>query len=148
MDIALLDTNVLVYAADRLSELHAQAAELVDRGLRLSGRYCIAPQNLVEFTAVVTRPRLVREPWPLEKVLRITSELYRSRRLRKIYPRRGTVIRTMREGALLGTRGPVWYDLFLAVTMRDAGIEIIITEDVSHFRRFSFLTALRIQEAS
>src|SRR5262245_6148272 len=104
MDIALLDTNVLVYAADRLSELHAQAAELVAGGLRRSGRYCLARQSLLDFTAVVTRPRLVREPWPLEKVLRITSELYRSRRLRKIYPRRGTVIRTMREGAVLGTR--------------------------------------------
>ena len=59
MSLALLDTNVLVHAGYRGSPLHAAAAELVDRGLHESRRFCIAPQNLVEFAAVVTRSRLV-----------------------------------------------------------------------------------------
>jgi predicted nucleic acid-binding protein len=148
MDMALLDTNVLVHAADRLSSLHAPAARLVDQGLRQRGRFCIAPQNLIEFSAVVTRPRLVRTTLPHDELSRMTGVLYRSRRLRKIYPKRGTAMRAIHEGARLGVIGPVWYDLYLALTMRDAGVEIIVTEDVGHFRRFAFVTPLRIDEAA
>jgi predicted nucleic acid-binding protein len=147
MALALLDTNVLVYAAYRRSPFHAAAAILVDRGLREGGLYCIAPQNLVEFSAVTTRRRAGDQPLPTEEVFRITGILYRSRRLKKIYPRRGTVARAISEGAKLGIGGSDWYDLFLAVTMRDAGVRDLITENVSDFRRLSFVRARKISEA-
>jgi predicted nucleic acid-binding protein len=145
---ALLDTNVLVYAAYRRSPLHASSAMLVDRALRQRGLFCIAPQNLVEFSAVVTRRRPSDHPLPAEDVLRMTDLLYRSRTLTKIYPRRGTVARAMNEGARLGIFGPVWYDLFLALTMRDAGVRVIISENVSDFEQFPFVVARRIAEAA
>ncbi len=78
---------------------------------------------------------------------RIVNLLYRSRKLGKVYPQRGTVMRAVREGAALGITGPAWYDLFLAVTMRDAGVEVIITENVDDFKRVPFVTARRIAEA-
>jgi predicted nucleic acid-binding protein len=141
----LLDSNVLVHAVYKGSPLHAAAAELVACGLRDRGVYCIAPQNLIEFAAVVTRPRLVSPPLPGREVLRITELLYRSRRLTKIYPSRGTVIRAIRNGASMGISGPHWYDLFLAMTMVDAGVSIIITEDVNDFRGIPFITARDIR---
>lgn len=144
---ALLDTNVLVYAIYRNSPLHAAAGHLVDRALRDRGRYCIAPQNLIEFAAVVTRGRFVDPPLQGPDVTRIVNLLYRSRKLGKVYPQRGTVMRAVREGAALGITGPAWYDLFLAVTMRDAGVEVIITENVDDFKRVPFVTARRIAEA-
>jgi predicted nucleic acid-binding protein len=144
---ALLDTNVLVHAVYRGSPLHEPAAELLDRGLRQRGLYCIAPQNLVEFASVVTRPRLVSPPLPPSDVLRISDLLYGSRRLSKIYPRRATVMRALRHGARAGLSGPRWYDLFLAFTMVDAGVEVIITDDVKHFAQFQFLTVHNIQGA-
>jgi predicted nucleic acid-binding protein len=147
MPSALLDTNVLVHAVYRKSPLHVAAGELVDRALRERGRYCIAPQNLIEFSAVVTRSRFVDPPLPGQEVRRIAGLLYRSRKLAKIYPRRGTVIRAIEEGSALGITGPAWYDLFLAVTMRDAGVSIVVTENVEDFRKFSFLTAQRIEHA-
>ena len=147
MPIALLDTNVLVHAIYRASPLHAKAAELVDRGLRRRGLYCIAPQNLVEFAAVVTRSRLVAPPLPAIEVARVGGILFSSRRLRKIYPLRATVQRALREGSLLGISGPPWYDLFLAMTMRESGVNEIITEDIAHFRRFDFVTAIPIADA-
>jgi predicted nucleic acid-binding protein len=100
----------------------------------------------VEFAAVMTRPRFVRSPLPPADLLRMTNVLYRSRRLRKIYPRRGTVIRTMREGAALGIIGPRWYDLYLAVTMRDAGVREVITENVADFEKIPFVTPRRIAD--
>jgi len=52
----------------------------------------------------------------------------------------------MNEGARLGISGSVWYDLFLALTMRDAGVRVIISENVSDFERFPFVVARRIAE--
>jgi predicted nucleic acid-binding protein len=148
MPVALLDTNVLVYAAYRRSPLHGPASQLVEEALKdRRRRYCIAPQNLVEFCAVATRPRFVNPPLAMDEVLRMTSLLYRSRRLAKIYPRRGTVSRTVREGAILNATGTDWYDLYLAMTMREAGVKVIITENIDDFRRFPFVTARRIQQA-
>jgi predicted nucleic acid-binding protein len=143
----LLDSNVLVHAVYKASPLHQMAAELLDRGLRHRGLYCIAPQNLVEFAAVVTRPRLVSPPLAGRDVLRITESLYRSRRLLKIYPSRGTVIRALRHGAAIGVGGPRWYDLFLAMTMADAGVGAVITENVDDFRGIPFVSARDIRTA-
>jgi predicted nucleic acid-binding protein len=147
MAAALLDTNVLIYAAYRDSPFYEPAAALVERGLNERGLYCIAPQNLVEFAAVTTRRKPHDQPLPGEDVMRITDLLYRSRTLVKIYPQRGTVARTMKEGGRLRVSGAAWYDLFLAVTMRDAGVRVIITENLSDFEQLPFVVARRISEA-
>lgn len=57
-------------------------------------------------------------------------------------------MRAIREGAARGVAGPAWYDLFLAMTMRDAGVSAIITENVEDFRKFPFVTARRIDQAA
>lgn len=45
----------------------------------------------------------------------------------------------MREGSRVGVYGSSWYDLFLALTMQDAGVRSIVTENVSDFERFAFV---------
>jgi hypothetical protein len=54
----------------------------------------------------------------------------------------------MKEGGRLRVWGAAWYDLFLAVTMRDAGVRVIITENFSDFERFPFVIARRISESA
>jgi predicted nucleic acid-binding protein len=147
MAAALLDSNVLIQAAYKRAPFHTQAAALVAQGLRRGKRFCLAPQNLIEFAAVVTRKRFVDPPMAPAEVQRITDMLYRSRRLAKIYPQRGTVRRALAEGATLGIQGPRWYDLFLAVTMRDAAVEIVITENTTDFAHIPFVRALTIDAA-
>lgn len=147
MALALLDTNVLVHAAHAGSPLHAAAVQLVEHGLRKSDHYCITPQNLMEFAAVVTSKRFMEHPLPAADLLRMVRELYDSRRLAKIYPKRGTVMRAVQAGASRNVSGALWHDLFLAQTMRDAGVHLIITENVADFRPFPFITAKKIQEA-
>jgi len=41
----------------------------------------------------------------------------------------------------------LWYDLYLAVTMADAGVRRIITENVDDFKGFPFITVISIKEA-
>lgn len=138
---------VLVHAAYKGSALHAGAARLLARGLEERGRFCIAPQNLVEFAAVVTRPRFADPPLEASEVARMTDLLYRSRQLAKIYPRRGTVARALRRGTELGISGPAWYDLFLAATMQDNDVEVVVTDNVADFRRIPFVETRRIEDA-
>jgi predicted nucleic acid-binding protein len=144
---ALLDTNVLVHAVYRGSPLHRAAATLVEHGLTRRGAFCISPQNLVEFAAVVTRPRFVDPPLDPKACAERAWGLYRSRTLAKIYPKRGTVLRAFREGAARGILGPGWYDLYLAATMQDARVRTIVTENAADFRRFDFLKVLSVEEA-
>ena len=144
---ALLDTNVLVHAAYRDTPFHDSAARLVAWGLGERGSFCISPQNLIEFAAAVTRKRLVITPLAPEELKRMVKTLYDSRRLTKIYPKRGTAIRAATDGAALGFAGPQWYDMYLAATMRDSGIETIVTEDLEGFRKIPFVTAISIEEA-
>jgi predicted nucleic acid-binding protein len=146
MPEALLDTNVLVHAAYRNSPSYPAAAAVLDRGLRRKGLYCVAPQNLNEFMAVVTRGRFVEPAMTPEEAAQRAEILYRSRRLRKIYPSRGTVLRSIREGRKLRIAGPAWYDLFLAVTMREAGVNEIITENIRDFVKFPFIEARPIRD--
>ncbi len=142
----LLVTTVLVHAAYRGSPLHARAAALVDLGLRKARVFCISPQNLVEFCAVVTRRRFVDPPLPAAEARRMARILYASRRLSKVYPKRGTIERALRDGADLGITGPAWYDLYLAATMRDSGVRELVTENRSDFARIPFVTARSLEE--
>ena len=148
MAAALLDTNVLVHAAYKALPLHAAAATLVDRGLAKKGAFCLAPQSLVEFAAVVTRQRFVNPPLAPPKVREIVDMLYTSRRPSKIYLSRATVQRTIQHGAALGVTGTAWYDLFLAVTMRDSGVSLLISESVDDFRKIPFVTCRSIRVAA
>ncbi len=146
MSLVLLDSNVLVHAVYTGSPLHAAADRLLTAALRERGRFCISPQNLIEFCAVVTRPRAVQPPMPPERARALAGHLARSRRLHKIYPKRGTGLRAIREGDALGIRGTAWYDLYLAQTMRDNGVREIVTEDARDFRRFPFVVSRPIDE--
>ena len=62
--LALLDTNILVYATQEDSPQHAQAKSLRDRALTGEISACISPQVLSEFFVTITRAdrRAVQHP--------------------------------------------------------------------------------------
>jgi predicted nucleic acid-binding protein len=82
-----------------------------------------------------------------ENATEVASTLFRSRRFRKIYPVRGTVNRAIAEGKHIDLTGTRWYDLYLAVTMRDNRVATIVTENIRDFRALDFISAIRIQDA-
>jgi len=58
-DLALVDSNVLVYALFRECEHHERCRALLDQSQAGQRELCVAPQNLAEFYAIVTDPRRV-----------------------------------------------------------------------------------------
>ncbi len=56
-ELALVDTNVLVYALVPESPQHARSRAFVERAVDASAGLCVVPQILTEFYAIVTSPK-------------------------------------------------------------------------------------------
>jgi predicted nucleic acid-binding protein len=137
---ALLDTNVLVYAADAGSPFHEPAKQLRDRGFRGEIPLVVSPQVLLEF---FTNPRRVQTPrFPQEATAEITKYMG-SRRIRTIHPRTDILRRVLALHAQHPqvTRQEI-FDLHLAATMLANGITRIYTYNQQHFTPFPELTVL------
>jgi predicted nucleic acid-binding protein len=139
--VILLDTNILVHATGAQSRRHAKAKELRDQAAAGQFEACIAAQILIEFYAVVTDPRRFQPaltPGQAQRELRT----YLSSPLKLILPKETTVTRMLN---LLGSRsvkaGRV-FDIFLAATMLDNGVQSIYTENVSDFQGITGIDAI------
>jgi predicted nucleic acid-binding protein len=74
-DLALLDTNVLVYAFFQDTEHHQSARALLNQARNPEAGLCLAPQILAEFFAVTTDPRRVTEPKSAPVVLDLIDKI-------------------------------------------------------------------------
>ena len=61
-DLALLDTNILIYCHQALSKFDAQSRNHVMRGLRGGIALCICPQVLMEIFSVITNLKRGNQP--------------------------------------------------------------------------------------
>jgi hypothetical protein len=90
----------------------------------------------------------VEPPISAQDAYKMGQILYQSRCLSKIYPKRGTVIRTLRDGRDRKATGARWYDLFLVATMKDGKVHEIITENVKDFSNIPAITVHTISRAA
>lgn len=128
----LLDTNILVHATGEKSLRHAKARELRDQGVAGHFGACIAAQILTEFYAVVTDPRRFQPPLTPSQAQR-EVRAYLSSPLKLILPKETTPTRMLNLLGSRSLRGGKIFDVFLAATMLDNGVEKIYTENVTDF---------------
>ena len=136
----LLDTNILVHATGTQSPRHAKAKELRDHAAKGQFEACIASQILTEFYAVVTDPRRFQPaltPSQAQRELRT----YLSSPLKLIVPRETTVSRMLNLLGSKSLRGGRIFDVFLAATMLDNGVQRIYTENVRDFKSIPGIVA-------
>ena len=138
----VVDTNVLVYAADADSPHHAACrAWLEDRRKRPDAWYTTWP-IVYEFLRVTTHPRVMRRPWKIEAAWGFVAALLAS-------PGLGVLAATQRHAAVTAAivaelpdlAGNVLHDTHTAVLMREHGIRRICTRDTD-FHRFPFLEVI------
>jgi predicted nucleic acid-binding protein len=141
-EIALIDTNILVYAADTTAEHYEASRDLRDRGIRGELPLAVSPQVLMEFFAVITNPRRVQQARSPEEA-RAEVEKYVRSPIRKIHPGIDILDRVL---TLLAQHPNVSrqdiFDLFLAATMLENGLTRIYSYNQDHFTRFPELTVL------
>ena len=138
--LALLDTNVLVYAEQRRQPQHEAAKLLRDRALTGELSACTCPQVLSEFFAVVTRFGDVR--LSSQEATDQVKKYHRSKRLVKIYPGRNIVERMLELLETHPVTGLDIHDLRLVATMLENGVTRIYTFNVRDFAPFSEIEVL------
>jgi len=140
---ALVDTNVLVYAADTASSFHEPSRQLRDRGFRGEIPLVVTPQVLMEFFAVITSPRRVTTPRSPEEARAEVEKYARTVNMLKIYPDSTALEHTIE---LLQRHPQVArqevFDLFLVATMMANGVTRIYTYNQQHFTRFAGIEVL------
>ena len=138
----VIDTNVLVHAANVQSELHRPCRVLVESIRERTSPWYLTWGICYEFMRICTHPRVLARPWSaaasrdfLEKIL---DE-----------PSAGLLLPTEMHLSILANifseiprlSGNILHDVHTATLMREHGIKEIYTLDAD-FHRFPFLTVI------
>jgi len=140
--LLVVDTNVLVYAADADSPFHSPCRAWLQRQRRRPDAWFTTWPILYEFLRVTTHPRVMRRPWAAEKAMDFITALLAS-------PGISVLVATHRHAAVAAEvigemphlAGNIIHDAHTAVLMREHGIKRICTRDTG-FHQFAFLDVI------
>lgn len=135
----VVDTNVLVYAADVHSPEHNPCRGLLDDARGRSLPWYLTWGVVYEFLRVVTHPRVFRRPWSAVDAWRFVEAILAA-------PAAGVLVQTSRHAAVAAAtidempalRGNLLHDAHTAILMREHGVRRIFTRDTD-FQRFAFV---------
>jgi uncharacterized protein len=140
--VLVVDTNVLIYAADADSQFHHPCRQWLDaRRARPDAWYTTWP-ILYEFLRVTTHPRVLRQPmkivdaWEFVKILLASSGLGV---LGSTQRHADVAVEVISEMPHLA--GNLLHDTHTAVLMREHGIRQICTRDTD-FHQFRFIEVI------
>ena len=138
----VVDTNVLVYAADIDSPFHTPCRQWVEIQRRRPDAWYTTWGILYEFLRVITHPRVLRRPWSAAAAWDFVTALLAS-------PALGILVATPRHADVANEvirelphlAGNLMHDAHTAILMREHGIHRICTRDTD-FSRFPFLEVI------
>lgn len=138
----VVDTNVLLYAANRDAPEHRLYREKLEAWRQQAAPWYLTWSVIYEFLRVVTHRRVLRSPWTAQGAWTFLAALLAS-------PSLQVLTETDRHEAVLaevldelpGLRGNLLHDAHVATVMREHGIQRIVTLD-GDFRRFPFLDVI------
>lgn len=138
----VVDTNVLVYAANSTSQLHQPCRDWLDRQRRRPDAWYITWAIVYEFLRVSTHPRILPRPWTVSAAWEFVAALLAS-------PGLGILAPTQRHADVAAEvffelpylAGNIVHDAHTAILMREHGIGQICTRDTD-FSRFPFLDVI------
>lgn len=138
----VVDTNILVYAADEDSPFHPGCHRFLEGCRAQSSAWYLTWGIGYEFLRVVTHPRVLRHPWPAPKAWAFLAAVLASPALGMLVPTErhaGVAAQVIQEVPHLS--GNLFHDAQTAVLMREHGIKTIYTRGTD-FHRFPFVTPI------
>ena len=139
--VTVIDTNILVYAANRDSEFHEVCRERIKTYCESASPWFLSWPICYEFLRVVTHPAIPTKSWTLGAAWHFLETIFDC-------PSVGILLPTGQHAAILGNyycaaacRGNILHDVHTAALMREHGIREICTRD-THFHRFPNLTVI------
>jgi toxin-antitoxin system PIN domain toxin len=138
----VVDTNVLVYAADADAPEHGPCRAALEGWRRGRTPWYLTWGIVYEFLRVVTHPRVLRRPFDAADALSFLNAVLAS-------PSVSILIQTARHLEVLTEIsdevpllvGNLYHDAHTAALMREHGIRSIVTRDTD-FYRFGFLEVI------
>ena len=135
----VVDTNVLIYAADQESPYHLRCRHLLESWRSQPSAWYVTWPILYEFLRVSTHPRVFRAPWPLGHAWAFVEAVLAAPALSVLIPTdRHPLVASKVIQQIPHLRGNLMHDAHTAVLMREHGIRRIYTRDTD-FHRFSFI---------
>lgn len=136
----VVDTNILVYAANRDCAEHAAARAALETWLRGNIPWALTWGIVYEFLRIVTHPKVFRRPLVAEAALSFLDPVLACDVVSMLLPteRHETILRET-IGEFGAATGNIFHDLHTAALMREHGVTEIMTADTD-FRKFGFLT--------
>jgi toxin-antitoxin system PIN domain toxin len=140
-DLALVDTNILVYSVFPESDHYEASRALLDGAQAGKAALCLVPQVLIEFYAVVTNPKRVTRPrQPQEAVETIEKFLVMpGMTLLPVPP--DAASRWLALTRKYPVAGSATFDVQLVAAMLGNGVRKVFTFDRDHFDRFDEIEA-------
>ncbi|MBM4343396.1 MAG: PIN domain-containing protein [Deltaproteobacteria bacterium] len=138
----VIDTNVLVYAANEDTPEHAACAQRLHALREGMAPSYVTWGILYEFVRVVTHPRVFRLPWSPSRAWSFTGRLLADGKVRPLlHGARHLEIAAQLAAEVPGLSGNLLFDAQTVALMREHGIRRIWTRDAD-FYRFSGIEVL------
>ncbi len=138
----LVDTNVLLYAADLDSEFHVGCHRLIEDLRGQPSPTFLTWGICYEFLRVSTHPRVFARPWSSVAAWRFLDALLAAPGFEILRPtQRHAAVLELTLAELPDLRGNLLHDVHTAVLMREHGVSRVCTRDAD-FHRFPFLTVI------
>jgi len=135
----VVDTNILVYAADEDSPWYAACRARIEEWRKQTPPWYATWGIVYEFFRVITHPRVFRKPWTAKQAWAFVEAVLSSHSFGLLVPtERHAKVAAEVIGKAAFLRGNLLYDAQTAVLMREHGIRRIYTRDTD-FHRFSFI---------
>lgn len=135
----LVDTNILIYAADADSPDHAKCRAALEEWREQSSPWHITWGVVYEFLRVVTHPNVFRRPFSLPDAWLFIEATLAAPGLTPLAPtRRHKEVAAEVFSEIPDLSGNLMFDAHTAILMREHGIRTIYTRDTD-FNRFPFL---------
>jgi len=137
--VFLVDTNVLVYVADKDSPFHAASRSWLERQRGRPDAWYATWPILYEFLRVTTHPKVMRRPWTAPAAWAFVRALLASPGLDVLVPtQRHSEVAAQVIKEIPHLAGNLIHDAHTAILMREHGLRRICTRDTD-FHRFPFL---------
>lgn len=138
----VVDTNVLVYAADADSPFHGPCRAWLERQRARPDAWYTTWPILYEFLRVTTHPRVMRRPWDAPSAWDFITALLASAGLAVLVPtQRHADVAGQVIAELPHIAGNLLHDAHTAILMREHGVARICTRDTD-FNQFPFLKVI------
>ena len=135
----VVDTNILVYAADQDSVFHRQCYEQMEKWRGQAPAWYTTWGILYDFLRISTHPRVFRKPWTAVQAWGFVEALLASPGLCILVPtERHAEVAAQVVKEVPHLSGNLVHDAHTAILMREHGIKKIYTKDTD-FHKFSFL---------